>query len=142
MAVDRGVTSAVDDAAAVRTDLEPVAMAPDVGVGVKVARQIALIARVAPKVERHAGNRLAAHQLTHLVYHRLPLFVPRLHRTAQCAALHGTGRLRQLAVAANKGTGKVGATGNIAPPDVFLGIRGGHAGKLLRPPGLRVRAQR
>ena len=68
MAVDGGITAAIDDAAAVVVDLEPVAVTPGCGLAVpgrvhiKVARQIALVAVVTPEVQRHARYWSGAHQ--------------------------------------------------------------------------------
>jgi hypothetical protein len=49
----------------------------------------------------------------------LALFVPGFYRAAEQAALHFAGDQRQLAVAADKGTGKVRPARDIAPPDVW-----------------------
>ena len=112
-------------------------MAPDAGVHVKVARQVALLGLVAPKIQGHAGNGLGANQLAHLAADGLALFVPGLHRAAEQAALHFTRHLGQLAVAAYKGAGKVGAAGDVAPPNVWRT----QAFKLRRAPALCIGAQ-
>ena len=159
MAVDGGVAAAIDDAAPLGGDLDPVAVAPHRaraggciaargvaaqagGVVLKVAAQIAVVVGVAPKKRRHGRHRLGDHQFTDLVDHRLSVFVPGLHAHAEQAALHLAGHHGQLAVGAHKGA-RVGAARNVAPPNVVgwqarLGI---HAVKLFCAPALHLGRQ-
>ncbi|MCY1358530.1 hypothetical protein D9M69_450670 [compost metagenome] len=85
---------------------------------------------------------MRADQFAHLVDHGLALLVPGLDRAAQQAALHAAGGLRQFAVAADEGAGEVGAAGDVAPPDVFLGFGFRDGGELARAPTLSVLGQR
>ena len=87
------------------------------GEGVEVAAQVTLLVWVVPKERRHARQRLGHHQLAHLVDHRQALLVERMHRHAEHAALHLTRHHGQVAVAAHIST-RVGAAGNIAPPNL------------------------
>ncbi len=93
-------------------------MAPDAGVHVEVTGEIALIALVAPEVQGHGRQGLRAHELADFTRDGLSVFVPGLDRAPEQAALHLTGNLRQLAVAADEGAREVGAAGDVAPPDV------------------------
>src|SRR6266404_8019948 len=117
-AIDGGVTAAIDDATAVRGDLYPIAVAPYPLVHVEVARQIALIVLVAPKIKRHAGYRACAYQFAHFIYDRLSGVIPSLNRRPQLSALHFARNLRQLAIAGAKTTEEVRAARNVVPPDV------------------------
>ncbi len=124
MAVDGGVAAAVDDAAAVRRDLEPVAVAPDAaGTCRSSSTDSAALPASSQKYSGIDGIGCGADQLADLVDHRLALLVPGLDRAAEQAALHLARHLRQLAVAADEGAGEVGAAGDVAPPDVSCACR-------------------
>ncbi|MNV26896.1 hypothetical protein D3C71_1180270 [compost metagenome] len=88
------------------------------GVHVEVARQVAAAVLVAPQKQRHRRDGLRADQLAHRVLHGAALGVPRLHGSAQHAALHLAGHLRHLAVAADEGAAEVGAARDVVPPDI------------------------
>ena len=100
-------------------DADPVAVAPDAGVHVEVALDVALVARVAPEVQRHRRHRLHADQLAHGVHQRLAVFAPGLDLRAQAAALHLALSHRQLAVAGDEGAGEVGAAADRVEPDAL-----------------------
>ena len=136
MAVDGGVAAAINDGAALGRDLEPVAMPPHRTrfsrqvaacrvttqawrIGIKVTAQITLVLGIAPKEGWHTRQGLGHDQLAHLVDDRLALFVEGMHRHAQQAALHFTRHHGQLSVTAHIRT-RVGATRNIAPPNIGL----------------------
>ena len=155
MAVDGGVAAAIDGAAALRADLQPVAVAPHRahlrravaaprlaavarGVHVEVARQVAAAVRVAPQVQRHGWNRLRAHQLAHGVVHGAALFVPGFDGGAEHAALHFARHHGQFAVAADEGAAKVGAAREVVPPDIWRA----QLGELRRAPRLHLGCQR
>src|SRR5258708_1217141 len=93
-------------------------MAPYPLVHVEVARQIALIALFAPKIQRHGGYRACAYQFAHFIYDRLPGVIPSLDRGPQLSALHFARNLRQLAIAGAKTTEEIRASRNVVPPDV------------------------
>src|SRR5581483_3449690 len=109
------------------------------------ARAVTRIVRIVPEPQRHRGQRLGADELADFACDRAALVVEGFHRTAEQAALHGAGRLWQLAVAADEGAGKVGAARNVGPPDIRLcaaAVEPGKPGEARIEPGLRVGAER
>ena len=160
VAVDGGVAAPVNDGAAFRCDLQPIAVSPHrarisgqvaaAGLsakawreGVEITAYVTLVVGVAPEKRRHARQRLRHHQLTHLICHRLALFVPSLDTHTQKTALHFTGCHGQFAVTADIRTG-IGAARNIAPPNVraLLTGLGIHLFELVSAPLLHLGAQR
>ena len=65
-AVDGGVAAAADDRRAAVGDLDPVAVAPDAGVGLEVGLAVARAVVVAPEVDRHRRHRAGEHELADL----------------------------------------------------------------------------
>jgi hypothetical protein len=63
-------------------------MAPDAGVHVEVAGEVALLARIVPEVQGHGGDGLGADQFAHFADQRLAILAPGLDRAAELAALH------------------------------------------------------
>src|SRR6185312_16428677 len=121
-AIDGGVAAAVDHAASVRIDFEPVAMAPHraaaaavvvIGIDIEIAGAIALLAGIVPEAERHRGHRLGADQLADFVAHRMPGCIEGFDRGAEQAALHGAGYLRRIAAAADESAREIGAARDV-----------------------------
>jgi hypothetical protein len=52
--------------------------------------------------------------------HWLASFIPSLNGTTQQATLHDTRLLRQFTMTANERPAKIGATRNIAPPNIAI----------------------
>src|SRR5450759_4827046 len=50
VAVDGGITAAINNAAAVAPNLEPVTVAPDAWINVEVTGQVALLVHIAPQI--------------------------------------------------------------------------------------------
>src|SRR3546814_11413455 len=85
--IEGGVGAAVDDDAVVPGQLDEVAVAPDARIGLEVGGAVALVVRVVPEADRHAGKGLHADQLALLAGHRpAPVVVDR-YRHAEAAAL-------------------------------------------------------
>ena len=85
-AVEGGVGAAVDDAAPVGQQLDPVAVPPDPGIGVEVAFPVPGATRIVPEADRHRRHRLGDDQLADLPDDRLAVVVVGLHLRAQAAA--------------------------------------------------------
>jgi len=109
-------------------------------IGVEITLVVTGARRVAPKVKRHGGQRLCAHQLTHRISEWAPKVIEGLHRTTQHPALHVTGILGQRAVTPHKSTREISTARYIAPPQALLrlaccGVYGCHGGIA---PSLRI----
>jgi acyl-CoA synthetase (AMP-forming)/AMP-acid ligase II len=92
--IERGVAPAVDDQPAMRGQLGPVAMAPDVRIDVEVRRAVLLTIRVVPEAHRHAREGRGAHQLSRLLHNPVAGVIEDLdaHAVAarlQLTAIHG-----------------------------------------------------
>ena len=111
-------------------------------VHLEIAGQIARVAGVVPEAQGHGRDGLGADQFAHLAEHRLAGVVPGFDGRAEHAALHDAGALRQLAVAGDEATGKVGAARNIEPPDIALRLCFGNGAELLGAPLLHFGRQR
>src|SRR5690606_17886789 len=77
--VDGGIGTAVDDAAAVGCDLDPVAVAPYAWVGGEIAVAVALAVGVVPEKQGHGRHGPGHHQFAHLVNDGPPRFVVGFH---------------------------------------------------------------
>src|SRR3546814_8499080 len=67
--------------------LDEVSVAPDARIGLEVGGAVALVVRVVPEADRHAGEGLHADQLALLAGHRPAAVVVDLYRHAEAAAL-------------------------------------------------------
>ena len=118
LAVDGGVGAAIDDGGAARGDLDPVAVAPDPGVTLEVARPVARAVVVAPQEEGHRRHRLGDHELADLVDDRVAVLVERLDPGAERPALELAAVHRQQRDAADEGRADVGAAAGREEPGV------------------------
>ena len=148
-AVDRRVGATGDDRRAAVGDLDPVAVAPDAGERVEVARPVARAVRVAPEPDRHRRHRLGDHELADLADDRArrPRSTPRPSRRARApAARRGTreasarrrrtrcrGRCRRTSRTARR-RGRGGRRPSRSP-------RGRAASRSSRPPRARERSR-
>src|SRR3546814_17931083 len=82
-----GVGATVDDDTVVPGQLDEVAVAPDARIGLEVGGAVALVVRVVPDADRHAGEGLPADQFTLLAGHRAAAVVVHLDRHPEAAAL-------------------------------------------------------
>src|SRR3546814_11210916 len=91
--------------------LDEVAVAPDARIGLEVGGAVALVVRVVPEADRHAGEGLHADQLALLAGHRPAAVVVDLYRHAEAAALDLAAPHRADRIAADHAGDVVGAAG-------------------------------
>src|SRR5581483_5875851 len=97
---------------AMRGDLRPVTVAPDIGIFLEICRAVLRAVGIVPETDRHRGKRPGADELAFLADHRTAVFVVHLHRHAETfgldlAAPHRCGR-----VAEDEARHDVGAAGD------------------------------
>ena len=110
--IQHRVGPAVDDGAAVRSDLDVVAMAPHAGVAVVIRIAIAHVARIVPEADRHRrecarADELAANALS--FRQRVAVVVERSHGHPEKLALDLPAPHRQQRIAADKARAEIGA---------------------------------
>src|SRR6266516_2423661 len=86
-AVDRRVGAPIDDRAATRRHLDPVAVPPHAWKLAEVALSVAPPIGDVPEVEGHGGHGLRNHQFADLIDKRSALLIKRLHTRAEQATL-------------------------------------------------------
>ena len=85
--VKGGIRTAIDHHATVFGERHPIAMAPDVGVDVKIGGVIAGAVVVVPKTDGHAGEGRGADQFTLAARQGLAVLVEYFHLHAQTGGL-------------------------------------------------------
>ncbi len=85
--VEGGVGAAVEEDAAGRGQLDPVAVAPDVVEALEVGGMVLLAALVPPEADRLGRERLGADQFALFTLYRLARLVEHLDREAEAASL-------------------------------------------------------
>src|SRR6266516_1956937 len=83
LAVNRRVGSAINDGAALGSDLHPIAMPPHTGIHFKVALAITFVLWIVPEEQGHRRHRLRDYQFAHFINKRLAIIVERFHLGSQ-----------------------------------------------------------
>ena len=89
--------------AVVGTNLDPVAMAPSAREFLEVTRPQTAAIGIVPEKDRHGWKGRGQDKFSHLIQCRLAVFIPRLDRSAEPAALQFTGMQRQEGIAEDEG---------------------------------------
>src|SRR5260221_8179028 len=118
--IEYGVRATKDDDAVMLGQFDVIAVMPDIRIALEIGGLVALVVRVIPEADRHAGERPDADQFAFLAGDGLARVVPDFDRHAETARLDLTAPNRNRGIAEHEAGNDIGAAGDRGAADILL----------------------